>query len=63
MLNWHYNRTTVNITRSIFKVIKNGLSMLSELWKAVKDIYGTISLNIERNELKDMTYFSPNETG
>ena len=61
--NWYFNQNEINPTSPIYKVMRDGLRTVLKIQQNIQDLYGKLSLVLEKSELKDVNYIPIKEKG
>ena len=59
----NFNQNEINPTSPIYKVMRDGLRTVLKIQQNIQDLYGKLSLVLEKSELKDVNYIPIKEKG
>ena len=62
-LNWYFNESVIELTSPIYQVVRDGLRTVLKIQQKIQDLYGKLSVVMEKSEIKDVNYIPIKEKG
>ena len=62
-LNWYFNESVIESTSPIYQVMRDGLRTVLKIQQKIQDLYGKLSVVMEKSEIKDVNYIPIKEKG
>ena len=62
-LNWYFNESVIELTSPIYQVMRDGLRTVLKIQQKIQDLYGKLSVVMEKSEIKDVNYIPIKEKG
>ena len=62
-LNWYFNESVIELTSPIYQVMRDGLRTVLKIQQKIHDLYGKLSIVMEKSEIKDVNYIPIKEKG
>ena len=62
-LNWYFNESVIELTSPIYQVMRDGLRTVLKIQQKIQDLYGKLSIVMEKSEIKDVNYIPIKEKG